>query len=170
METAMQVVPWGERHHAELEMRVNREGVVAICGDDEPEVSNGLELDWENRDLFGMPGVEVNYALSKNSLALGAAGVARGRELCLATGAEEVRDTGLAPVSGWHLMGTARMGEDAQTSVIKADHQSHDVENLFLVDGSSMPTGGAVNPTNTIQAMALRAGDMLIARRNEFGI
>lgn len=170
METAIQAVPWGSRHHEELERRVNREGVVAICGDDEPEVENGVQLDWERRDRFGLPGVKIEYNLSANSLALGAAGIERGQELCRAAGAEDVRDTGLSPISGWHLMGTARMGDDPATSVINGDHQSHDLANLFLADGSSMPTGGAVNPTNTIQAMALRAADRMLARRTEFDI
>ena len=170
METAMQTAPWGSGHHAEFERRVNREGVIAICGDDEPEMKNAVQLDWEHRDRFGLPGAIIRYELSENSLALGAAALERGRELCLAAGAKDVRDTGLWPVAGWHLMGTVRMGDDPSTSVVSADHQSHDIANLFVVDGSSMPTGGSVNPTNTIQAMALRAGDRLLTRRAEFGI
>jgi choline dehydrogenase-like flavoprotein len=53
------------------------------------------------------------------------------------------------------------MGADPSTSVIDADHQAHDVPGLYVADGSSMPTGGAVNPANTIQAMALRAADRI---------
>jgi choline dehydrogenase-like flavoprotein len=62
----------------------------------------------------------------------------------------------------------ARRGDDADelavqdhpsTSVVDPRHRTHDVPNLFLVDGSSMPTGGYVNPTNTIQALSLRAAN-----------
>jgi choline dehydrogenase-like flavoprotein len=52
--------------------------------------------------------------------------------------------------------------------VIDAGHRTHDVPNLFLADGSSMPTGGCVNPTNTIQALALRAADAIWEARREW--
>jgi choline dehydrogenase-like flavoprotein len=54
------------------------------------------------------------------------------------------------------------MGEDPSTSVVDADCRSHDVRNLFVVDGSVMPAGGTVNPTHTVQAVALRAADKIV--------
>ena len=69
---------------------------------------------------------------------------------------------------GWHLMGTARMGRDSASSVVDANNRAHDVPNLFIVDGSSFPTGGAVNPTNTIQALALRAADYILRQRRSW--
>ena len=61
--------------------------------------------------------------------------------------------------AGWHLMGTARMGEDGGSSVVNGVGRSHDVSNLFIIDGSIFVTGGAVNPTSTIQALALYVAD-----------
>jgi choline dehydrogenase-like flavoprotein len=61
----------------------------------------------------------------------------------------------------WHLMGTARMGEDPATSVVDPEHRAWDVRDLYVCDGSSLPTGGAVNPTSTIGAVALRCGDAI---------
>ncbi len=58
-------------------------------------------------------------------------------------------------------MGTARMGNDAGTSVVNQWGAAHDVPNLFIVDGSIFVTSGAVNPTSTIQALALRTADYL---------
>jgi len=58
-------------------------------------------------------------------------------------------------------MGTCRMGDDPETSVVNGWGRSHDVKNLFIVDGSIFPTAGAVNPTSTIQAMALYVGDRI---------
>ena len=52
-------------------------------------------------------------------------------------------------------MGTARMGTDPERSVVNEWGRSHDVRNLFVIDGSVFVTSGAVNPTNTIQALAL---------------
>ena len=68
-----------------------------------------------------------------------------------------------------HLLGTARMGNDPETSVVDRYHRSHDVPNLFICDGSSMVTSGRGQPTMTIQALAFRAGEHIgaFARRGE---
>jgi choline dehydrogenase-like flavoprotein len=65
------------------------------------------------------------------------------------------------PFAGWHLMGTARMGTDPETSVVNEWGRCHDVKNLFIVDGSIFVTAAAVNPTNTIQALALHVADTM---------
>jgi choline dehydrogenase-like flavoprotein len=61
-------------------------------------------------------------------------------------------------------MGTARMGADPQRSVVNAWGRSHDVKNLFVIDGSVFVTAGAVNPTPTIQALALYIADQMKSR------
>jgi choline dehydrogenase-like flavoprotein len=58
-------------------------------------------------------------------------------------------------------MGTARMGLDPSSSVVNEKGQAHDVRNLFIVDGSVFVTGAAVNPTSTIQALALYIADQI---------
>ena len=55
-----------------------------------------------------------------------------------------------------HLLGTARMGRDPVRSVVDPDGRCHDVPNLYVADGSIFVTSGAVNPTSTITALALR--------------
>jgi choline dehydrogenase-like flavoprotein len=62
-----------------------------------------------------------------------------------------------------HLMGTCRMGNDPRRSVVNARSRSHDVANLFIVDGSNFVTSGRQQPTATIQALAYRAADLAIA-------
>jgi choline dehydrogenase-like flavoprotein len=69
--------------------------------------------------------------------------------------------------SGWHLIGTALMGNDPSTSVVDGWGRAHDVDNLFIVDGSVFPTSGGVNPTSTIVAFAARTADYLIANRRD---
>lgn len=66
-------------------------------------------------------------------------------------------ENGVYCTPAWHLLGTARMGADPASSVVNKWHQSWDVPNLFIVDGSVLTTGGVVNPTPTISALALRA-------------
>jgi choline dehydrogenase-like flavoprotein len=166
--TALAVAPPGEGHHAALERHLNHEGVIWACGDDEPELSNYVELDWDHTDSFGCPGVRTHYSLSENSKAMGAQMVRRATELCLASGAVEVRDLGFDTLLGWHLIGTARMGSDPGSSVVNGDNRAHDVDNLFIVDGSSFTTGAAVNPTNTVQALALRAADKIWEQRRDW--
>jgi choline dehydrogenase-like flavoprotein len=75
-------------------------------------------------------------------------------------------DTIIAPIvreTGWHLLGTARMGKDPASSVVDGFGRTHDVANLFVMDGSVMPTSGAVNPTGTVAALALRNAEHAIA-------
>ena len=64
----------------------------------------------------------------------------------------------------WHLLGTARMGTDPSRSVVNEWGRSHDVKNLFIVDGSVFVTSGGVNPTSTIQAIALYIADQMKQR------
>jgi len=170
LNTALQVAPWGPDHHTTMEKHLNHEGAVYVLGDDEPEESNRVELDWDNVDSFGLPGLRTHYTLSENSLKIGNEGIRRARELLEAAGAIDTRDSGLSPIFGWHLMGTARMGHDPSSSVVDADHRAHDVPNLFIVDGSVMPTGASVNPTNTIQAMSLRAADRIVELRHDLPV
>jgi choline dehydrogenase-like flavoprotein len=58
-----------------------------------------------------------------------------------------------------HQCGTARMGDNPATSVVNGNLRAHDLDNLYIVDASVLPTSAAVNPSLTIAALALRAGD-----------
>ena len=61
-----------------------------------------------------------------------------------------------------HLVGGARMGADPRTSVVDKFGRTHDIDNLFVCDGSIFPTQGSANPGLTIQALAARTADYLI--------
>jgi choline dehydrogenase-like flavoprotein len=63
-----------------------------------------------------------------------------------------------------HQNGTIRFGRDPQTSALDANCKAHDVDNLYVVDGSFFPSSGAVNPALTIMANALRVGDHILER------
>ncbi len=63
-----------------------------------------------------------------------------------------------------HQCGTCRFGEDANTSVLDINCRTHDVDNLYVVDGSFFPSSAAVNPSLTIIANALRVGEHLLTR------
>jgi choline dehydrogenase-like flavoprotein len=63
-----------------------------------------------------------------------------------------------------HQNGTIRFGEDPKTSVLDRDCKAHEVDNLYVVDGSFFPSSSAVNPALTIMANALRVGDRILER------
>ena len=63
-----------------------------------------------------------------------------------------------------HQCGTARMGADPASSVVNAFCRSHDLDNLFIVDASVLPTSGAANPSLTVAALALRTARHILQR------
>ena len=63
-----------------------------------------------------------------------------------------------------HQNGTIRFGHDPKTSALDVNCKAHDLENLYVVDGSFFPSSAAVNPALTIMANALRVGDHILER------
>ncbi len=132
--------------------------MVIIC-EDLPEEHNQVTLDPDLKDADGIPAPKISYRLSQNSERMLAHAVERGEQVLEAAGATSTESIAPLPPAGWHLMGTARMGDDPERSVVDAQGRCHDVRNLFIVDGSLFVTSGGVNPTNTIQALALYVAD-----------
>lgn len=155
------VVPWGSEHRGAFARRFGHTMTLAACGEDLPEQHNRVTLDSDLTDGAGIPAPKVSYTLSENSRRMMAHAVARGREMMEAAGAVDVLVNPLLGPAGWHLMGTARMGDDPSSSVVDAHGRCHDVKNLFIVDGSIFVTSAAVNPTSTIQALALYVADYI---------
>jgi len=137
--------------------------MVGIC-EDLPEEHNQVTLDPELKDSHGIPAPKIDYTLSENSKKMLDFVVERGSEVLKAAGAKEIYSETPISVGGWHLMGTARMGTDPDRSVVNEWGRSHDVKNLFVVDGSVFVTSAGVNPTRTIQALALYVGDSIKKR------
>lgn len=152
-------VPWGSSHRAAFSELFNHSITVAIIADDLAETTNRVELDPELMDGDGIPAPRVVYKTSDNSRKMLDHGIARATELMEAAGARRVLANPQVKAGGWHLLGTAVMGADPGASVVNAEGRSHDVRNLYVVDGSIFATGGAVNPTSTIQALALYIAD-----------
>jgi choline dehydrogenase-like flavoprotein len=75
----------------------------------------------------------------------------------------EILSVGKEPV-GNHELGGARMGSDPKRSVLNAYCQTHDVPNLFVVDGSAFPSASEKNPTLTIMALASRTAEHISDR------
>ena len=157
-------IPRGADHHAAYRKLSERiVGLVAVC-EDLPELHNRVTLDPQMKDDNGIPAPRIDYTLSENSRRMIDFAVARGEEALRAAGAVDLITSKLVPNAGWHNLGTARMGTDPTRSVVNAWGRAHDVRNLFIIDGSIFVTAAAVNPTRTIQALALYIADQIKGR------
>jgi len=160
---------WGAPLKALLEA-MPRAMVVATHGTSLAQESNRVDLDPQLKDAWGMPAMRVTYHDHPDDLAFARFLQDRGVEIMQAAGAQQVWKAPVAPAPGSpHLLGTCRMGDDPETSVVDRHHRSHDIRNLFICDGSSFVTSGRGQPTMTIQALAFRAGEHIarFAKRGE---
>lgn len=135
--------------------------VVRLWGFGEcaPIKSNRVVLSRARRDAWGIPVLEIDFDWSNNDRAMAKDMAISAAEMLEAAGASNVRmlDTALNPGLAIHEMGTARMGTDPKTSVVNQYGQCHDVPNLLVVDGATMPTSPCQNPSLTYMALASRA-------------
>ncbi len=157
-------LPWGAQHHEVFARLYNHAIYLGICVEDLPEECNQVTLDPALTDSNGIPAPKINYRLSENSRRMLAHGLEKGVEVMQVAGARRTETVGPIRMAGWHLLGTARMGTNPQESVVNEWGRSHDVRNLFIVDGSVFVTSGGVNPTTTIQAVALYIADQMKRR------
>jgi choline dehydrogenase-like flavoprotein len=158
------VLPWGAGHHAAFRQLFDHTATIVGVGEDLAEECNRITLDHAHPDSDGMPGVRIDYRLGENSQRMLAHAGARATEVLQAAGAVAVSPTITSGVSSGHIMGTARMGNDPERSVTNAWGRCHDVRNLFIADSSLFVTSGGVNPTSTLQALALYVADQIKQR------
>lgn len=159
-----EAIGWGPGHRRRFDEDFGNQLLVYVLAEDLPVYDNRVKLDRSITDSSGLPGITVEFTPHQNDIDLTNYGVERLEQVAAAAGASRVRSTGHQNVNpGWHLMGTARMGNTPEDSTTNKWNQSWEVPNLFIVDGSSLTTGAAVNPTPTIGALAVRAAAYIIA-------
>ncbi|MGW8180903.1 MAG: GMC family oxidoreductase, partial [bacterium] len=134
---------------------------LAVLGEDQARPENRVYLDPEKKDDDGFPVTRVNYKRGKNELAMFDHAIDLARRICRAGEADDWEYFHIADSSA-HPLGTCRMGNDPDTSVVDRWGACHSVKGLYICDGSVFPTSGAVNPACTIQALAARTADHLI--------
>lgn len=160
LETAMsgvlrREINWGESHHGDFSRRFGHIASLATIIEDLPEPHNRVTLDPLLVDSDGIPAPKVTYAIAENSKRMLSHAIQNGRQLMKEAGAKKTYGFGPVRETGWHLMGTTRMGDDPAMSVVNRNGRTHDVENLYIADSSVFVTSGGVNPTATLQAVAL---------------
>ena len=125
---------------------------------------NYIEIDKNVVDAWGIPALKIHCRWSDNEVEMARDARENLQALFKALGAENVRvSRDLAnPGAAIHDMGTARMGADPRKSVLNKYNQTHDLKNLFVVDGASFVTSGGYGPTLTIGALAARASAYIV--------
>jgi choline dehydrogenase-like flavoprotein len=137
-------------------------GLLCIA-EDQPRFENHVALDPFVRDRYGVPRLRVRHQYSRRDAAARAALIRKSREILLEAGA---MFTAVRKIDTFtHAAGTVRMGVDPARSALDGHCQFRGIENLWVVDGSFMPRSGAVNPSLTIAANALRVGEHLARER-----
>jgi choline dehydrogenase-like flavoprotein len=147
---------WGMRR---VMMDYNHWSAFGLLGEILPWPENRVTLA-EEKDQFGLRVARVNFDLHDNDKKLIECGKQKVEEVMRAAGAEEI----VQEARYAHLVGAARMGRDPATSVVDCFGRTHDIANLFVCDGSILPTQGSANPGLTIQALAARTADYLISQ------
>ena len=150
---------WG-KNYADLMENYNKLAGVILTGEDPPQVENRITLHPTETDQYGLPVAVVTYNYHPNSIAMMDYAEDKARQMYESLGATDfftIRNFGAT-----HNLGTARIGNDPATSVCNSWGQTHDIDNLFISDGSLFPTSGSANPTLTIISLMLRQADYLI--------
>lgn len=163
---------WGKEFKATLAHNFTRTMEIFCHGTSLPVENNSFSLDPDLKDAWGLPALRLTYKDHPDDLKLSSWLFERAHAVHEAAGAVKKWSFPVQEQQfGVHLLGTCRMGNDRKTSVINADHRTHDVKNLFLCDGSSLVTSGRGQPTMTIMALAFRASDRItaLAKRGELG-
>ena len=124
---------------------------------------NYVEIDRDRVDAWGIPILKIHAEYGDNEKMLWKDGREQAAEMLEAAGAKNVNLTGTQSVFGFciHEVGTARMGNDARTSVVNRFNQAHEVKNIFVTDGACWVSSGCQNPTLTMMAITVRACDYI---------
>jgi choline dehydrogenase-like flavoprotein len=157
---------WGREYTSWIEP-YDHIASVGLLGEDMPIETNQVSLHPTERDQFGLPVPNLHLDDHPNELAMRNFAYKRSRELYEAVGAKRVFEAPPLPAS--HNLGTCRMAGDAARGVVNKWGQSHDIDNLFMSDGSQFTSSMAGNPTLTIVALAIRQAEYIAEqmRRND---
>jgi choline dehydrogenase-like flavoprotein len=126
-----------------------------------PLAENRVTVVADETDQNGLPVARMDYSQCENDRKNIAFAKQKLKDIFAAGGAQDTLITDRYA----HLVGGCRMGADPESSVVDSDHRAWDVPNLFIADGSVMPTQGSANPAITVMALASRLAERLDAKR-----
>jgi choline dehydrogenase-like flavoprotein len=160
---ASRVKLWGKQLKDYMFKNFGHVAGIAAAAEMLPDERNCIELDPEVKDKYGMAVPRISLEWRANEKLMLPAMESVIREIYDAAGAERIlRLKPGKPGGEAHNMGTCKMGNDPQKSVLNSFCQTHDIPNLFVIDGSCFVTTGIANPSLTIQAIAVRASEYIV--------
>lgn len=134
-------------------------------GETLPNHNNKVSIDKNKKDKWGMPVLAIDCEFGDNEAKMRVAMMNDAAEMLEASGMKNIKtyDNGSSPGMAIHEQGTARMGNDPKTSVLNKWNQMHEVKNVFVTDGSCMPSIACQNPSLTFMALTARAADYAVS-------
>ena len=157
----LDMLSWGQEHHKEFRGLFRHTLGATLIGDNLPRETNRVVLHPTLTDDTGIPAPRLEVSQGENSEKLISYAIEKSKELLEAAGATEIISVMRGAGAIGHCLGTARMGDNPDSAVVDKWCRSHDVRNLFIIDGSVFVTSGATQVTSTIGAIALRAADYI---------
>jgi choline dehydrogenase-like flavoprotein len=154
---------FGQAFKKALEEPVTRLGIGGF-GECLARWDNYVELDPNVSDAFGIPVLRIHMTYGENEIAMVKDMADSAVEMLEAAGAKNIRSRVHVARPGWaiHEVGIARMGADPKKSVLNQFQQTHDIKNLFVMDGAGFTSTACQNPTLTIMTLAVRSCDYLM--------
>ncbi|MBF0501819.1 MAG: GMC family oxidoreductase [Candidatus Riflebacteria bacterium] len=148
--------------------------MLQIMIEDLPQESNRVVLHETDIDAFGVPRAKVIHQYHQSDRAAATVTLTRARQILEASGAVRLWDEDIphdvTDDYTYHIMGTCRFGHTDRDSVLNKFCQAHSVKNLFVIDGSWLPTCGGLNPTLTYQANGYRVGEYIVREAQKLGL
>ena len=158
---------WGPDHHLHVKSHLGHGANWGLFAEDLPDEANRVTLSPTVTDGAGIAAPEIHYTMADNARRMLDFHIERATESMDEAGALQDRGRPADALLGLAPARTARMGDDPKTSVLDRWNRTHDVPNLYVVDGRASSPRAGVNPTSTIVAIALRAADHMVETRFE---
>jgi choline dehydrogenase-like flavoprotein len=156
---------WGEEFVRNVEKWFGHAIAMGGIGEFLPNKDTFVSVDEKEKDEFGVPVAMIQSFLGESELKILDFIARTSKEILKASGADEIVEefSTYDFFSASHVFGTCRMGKDREKSVVGSDLRNHEVENIIVTDASVFPSsGGGDAPSLTIEALSLRAADLLI--------
>ena len=135
-------------------------------GESLARLDNYVEIDPKLNDAWGIPSLKIHMSHGSNEHAIMEDAAVGAAEMLEAAGVRNINMNSSVAMAGMaiHEVGTARMGQDPKKSILNEFNQTHDVQNLFVMDGACFVSSACQNPTLTIMAITARSSEHLIDR------
>ncbi len=154
---------FGEALRKEMQAIEGTGFAMTTMGESLPRYENVVRINRGVKDAWGIPVLHIQQKYTGNEFAMARDSMETAEALCRGAGFEVLGSHAnpVPPGESIHELGACRMGANPKTSVLNAFNQSHDIRNLYVVDGSAFVSGGVQNPTLTIMALTMRASEHL---------